>query len=167
MTNSNSGSESENLSRIKEILFGEDLQSIDQKFKSFKDENSLIHETLKKELEDRLKKIEQVLDEKTKEVDKIQEKSTEVQKDINEEIKQEIVNITLEVKNEKEKFEGNLNKKIDELNSLVSNLESSLKQAIETLKKEQEEGSQRLNESKVGKDDIADLLIDLGNKLKK
>ncbi len=43
MADSKTGSESENLSRIKDILFGEDLQSIEQKLAFFKKENSQIN----------------------------------------------------------------------------------------------------------------------------
>lgn len=90
MEHTNSRSEGENLSRIKDILFGEDLQSIEQKLNIVKDENSSAFEKLKTELENRFKKIELLLQEKFGEIDNVQEKSIEIQKNIDELIKNKI-----------------------------------------------------------------------------
>jgi len=74
MAHSNPGSEGENLSRIKDILFGEDLQSIEQKLDVVKDKNSTELEKLREELNTRLKELELLISEKSKEVDISQEK---------------------------------------------------------------------------------------------
>ena len=167
MTNSNKGTESENLSRIKDILFGEDLQSIEQKFELFKSENSLVQDKIKNEIVDRLAKIELSIETKSKEVDKIQEKNIEIQKDINSEFKEEIVKITIDVKNEKEKLEDNLKEKIDELSHKISSLKDSLNIALEELNKNHTDKLNELNSNKVSKVDIADMFIELADKLKK
>jgi len=64
MAHSNPGSEGENLSRIKDILFGEDLQSIEQKLDVVKDKNSTELEKLREELNTRLKELELLISEK-------------------------------------------------------------------------------------------------------
>ena len=166
MTNSSKGSESENLSRIKDILFGEDLQSIEQKFESFKSENSLVQDKIKNEIVERLEKIELAIEAKSDEVDKIQEKSIEVQKDINNEFKEEIVKITIDVKNEKEKFENNLNEKVNELSDKISSLKDSLNLALEEFNKNHTDKLNELKSNKVSKNDIADLFIELADKIK-
>ncbi|MAE07152.1 MAG: hypothetical protein CL661_00140 [Bacteroidetes bacterium] len=97
MAHKNSESEVENLSRIKDILFGEDLQSIEQKLDIVKRENSSAFEKLKKELETRFKKFELLLQQKTSEVVKALEKSIDDQNNVNDELKKEIVKINLEV----------------------------------------------------------------------
>ena len=91
MAHKNSESEVENLSRIKDILFGEDLQSIEQKLDIVKRENSSAFEKLKKELETRFKKFELLLQQKTSEVVKALEKSIDDQNNVNDELKKEIV----------------------------------------------------------------------------
>ncbi len=167
MAHTNSSSEGENLSRIKDILFGEDLQTIEQKLDIVKKENSVAFEKLKTELENRFKKFELLLQEKTKEVLTVQEKSIDIQKNVNDELKQEIVNITVGVKNDKDKTESALSDNIEQFNNTISKLEDTINQSIDKLKTEYETSVNELTKNKINKTTLADILFELAEKLKK
>jgi len=167
MTNTTSGSEGENLSRIKDILFGEDLQSIEQKLGNVKDENFSAFEKLKLELDNRFKKIEFLIEKKLNEVDNTQEKTIESQKNINNELKKEIVIINLEAKNEKVKFEKTITESIKQATDKITSLENTLTEVIDKLKKDYEIRLNELNKNKISKSALADILTKLAEKLNK
>jgi len=167
MANTNPGSEGENLSRIKDILFGEDLQGIEQKLDVVKGENASALDKLKEELTNQLKKIETLIAEKTKEVDIEQKKTIDVQKNVTNELKQEITNINIEVKNETAKFEGLFNSTIAEINDKINSLESNLTKAINKLTEDNETKLNEFNKAKISKDTLADLFNELAEKLNK
>ncbi len=166
MADSNKGSESENLSRIKDILFGDDLQSIEHKLTSFKSENQITHDKLKKDLDERFKSIETELNEKAKRIAELQGKNNEDQKDIISNFKQEIININIDAKNEREKFVDSITEKISELTEQISGFEDSLKQAIEEIKQELKSKSEDLDNSKVNKSSVVELFSEMAEKLK-
>jgi len=167
MVHTTSSSEGENLSRIKDILFGDDLQSIEQKLGNFKDENSSAFEELKAELESRFKKIELLLAEKSKEAEKTQEKTLEIQNDVSNELKKEIVDINLEIKNEKIIIEKSINSNIEQINDKITRIEDSLTQVIDKLKEDYSTKLNNLNNSKISKSTLADILTELADKLNK
>lgn len=167
MAHTTSGSEGENLSRIKEILFGEDLQSIEQKLGDVKDENSSAFEKLKIELENRFKKIELLIETKLKDADRTNGKTLEIQKTINDELKQEIVNIGIAAKTEKVNFEKTINDNIKQVTSKINDLENTLTKAINKLKEDYEIQLNELNKGKISKSTLADLLTELAKELNK
>ena len=165
MAHTTSGSEGENLSRIKDILFGEDLQSIEQKLGDFKDESSSAFEKLKAELESRFRKIEILLAEKSKETEKTQEKTLKIQSDVSNELKKEIVAISLKINNEKVNIEKTINSNIEEVNNKITHLENILAQAIDKLKEDYDTRLNDLSNSKINKSTLADILAELAEKL--
>lgn len=167
MTDTKSSPEGENLSRIKDILFGEDLQGIDQKFDVFKKENSSAFEKLKRDLETRFRKIDQLLGEKDKEAHIVQEKNVEVQETTNANLKKEISNIKLEIKNEKINIENAISNNLQELTEKISNLEKTISELINNLKEEHELKINDLNNNKIDKILLADLFTGLAENLKK
>ncbi len=167
MAHKNTESEGENLSRIKDILFGEDLQSIEQKLDIVKGENSSAFDQLKSELENRFKKIELLMKEKSKEVDKAQEKIISVQKNVNEGLKQEIEKINIEVNNGKINLENTTKDNIEQFTNTISKLETTINQTIDKLKNDHESRVNDLNKNKINKDTLADILVELAKKLKK
>jgi len=165
MAHTTSGSEGENLSRIKDILFGEDLQSIEQKLGDFKDESSSAFEKLKAELESRFRKIEILLAEKSKETEKTQEKTLKIQSDVSNELKKEIVAISLKINNEKVNIEKTINSNIEQVNDKITHLENTLAQAIDKLKEDYDTRLNDLSNSKINKSTLADILAELAEKL--
>ena len=150
------GSEGENLSRIRDILFGEDLQSIEQKLDTSKEESSASVEKLKIEIEKRLNEIEQIQQNRLKEVDANQEKSLEFQKDSLNEIKQEIVNLKSSIKDSIEQFDNK-----------IANFENNINQSVNLLKEEYTLKIDDLNKNKLDKNTLADMLVELAENLKK
>jgi len=150
------GSEGENLSRIRDILFGDDLQSIEQKLDTAKDENLATVDELKIEFEKRLKEIEQIQQNRLKEVDANQEKSLEFQKDSLNEIKQEIVNLRTSITDSIEQFDNK-----------IANLENNINQSVNLLKEEYTLKINDLNKNKLDKNLFADMLVELAENLKK
>jgi SMC interacting uncharacterized protein involved in chromosome segregation len=149
-------SEGENLSRIRDILFGEDLQSIEQKLDTAKDENSASLEELKTEIEKRLEEIDQLQEKKFNEIVSTQEKNIENQKGSLNEIKQEITSLKELINNSLEQF-----------NNKASNLENTINQSINQLKEEYKLKIEELDNNKLDKNTIADMLIELAENIKK
>lgn len=166
MSNTKTGSESENLSRIRDILFGEEIQSIEQQIAFFKKENTEKIEHLKKEMVDRLGGIEKSINENRSFSDEIQRKFSVNLVDFRKEIKLEVENLNLEHNREKEKMEISFNEKTDEILQKIKNLEKSFSQNIDALKEDHKAKSDRLNKEKISKDTIANLLTELVEKLK-
>jgi len=156
MSNITQVSESENLSRIRDILFGDELQSIEQKLGSTKEENSASVEKLKIDFEDRLKEIEQIQLNRFKEVDTNHEKSIKLQNDSLNEIKQEIVNL-----------KSSIDKSLEQFDDKITNLENTINQTINQLKEEYLTRVKDLDKNKLNKTTIADMLVELAENLKK
>lgn len=159
--------ESENLSRIKEILFGEDLQSIDEQFASYKIENKNAFEQLKSELENRLTRIEDLLIKKNQAVEKVQEKTQEVQKVINQDFKKDISKVSLDVIKEKVRIEKVLTKNEDDFSEKISKLEKQLKGMIEKMMEASISKFDELNTSKLNKEVLAEIFSKLSEDIKK
>lgn len=156
MTNSKLGSESENLSRIRDILFGEDLQGIEQKLNVAKDENSSVVEKLKEEIEIRFKKIELLQQERFKEVDKKYVESDKVHKTSTDELKLEIAKLNKEINSSIEQFEIKF-----------SSFEKSINNTIIKFKEDYDLKFNELENNKLDKVAMADILSELAEKLKK
>ncbi len=156
MSQTTQGSESENLSRIRDILFGEDLQSIEQKLDTTKGENLASVEKLKAEIEIRLKEIEQLQQQKFNDADAIQEKSIEFQNDSIAEIKQEIVNLKSSIISNIEQFDNKL-----------TNLENTINKTTNQLEEELTEKINDPNKNKLEKNTLADMLVELAENIKK
>lgn len=129
MSNLKTGSESENLSRIRDILFGEDLQGIEAKLEFFKKENSEINESLKREFEERIAKIEKTIGDKNIEdsiiekTNRILEKISELEKNLN----QSLDNLKKEQEAKSEALNTNKVNK-EEIATLLMELAEKLKQ---------------------------------------
>jgi len=148
-------SESENLSRIRDILFGEDLQSIEQKLDTTKDENLALVEKLKIDIENRLKNVEQLQQQKFNDVDAIQKKSIELQNDSLADIKQEIVNL-----------KSSIISNIEQFDNKITNLENTINKTINQLKEDYTIKITDLNKNKLDKNTLADMLAELAENIK-
>jgi len=102
---STKNNEGENLSRIRDILFGEELETIDKQFADFKIASQTAFDELKKEHEDRLNILEEKLKAKSKDLDVKQKEHENVQTEIKEDLRKEIQMINLEVIKEKTRVE--------------------------------------------------------------
>ncbi len=149
-------SEVENLSRIRDILFGEDLQSIEQKIGVAKDENSFAFKNLKKELNNSIKEIGILQKDKFKELDGNLKSYNETQKSIIVEIKRDII-----------KIENTFNEKIKNISDKISNAESSFNEIIKQIKEEHNNYVNMLSDSKIDKKVLAEILIEAASKLNK
>jgi len=156
MAHTTQGSEGENLSRIRDILFGEDLQSIEQKLDTAKDENSATVDELKIEIEKRLKEIELLQEKRFKEADSTQEKNSENQKGSLNEVKQEIASLKESISNSLEQFD-----------TKISNLENTINQTINQFKEEYKLKIEKLDSNKLDKATLSDMLVELAENLKK
>ena len=149
-------SESENLSRIRDILFGEDLQSIEQKLDTTKGENLALVEKLKAEIENRFKEIEQLQQQKFVDIDTIQKKGAEVQNNSLADIKQEIVNL-----------KSSIISNIEQFDNKITNLENTINKTINQLKEDYTIKINDLNKNKLDKNTLADMLVELAENIKK
>ncbi len=167
MADSKTGSESENLSRIKDILFGEDLQSIEQKLAFFKKENSEINSELKTEIENRFSSLEKSINDKLHLANNFNQECLESQNKTNGETKKEISDLNGKIQVEKEKMEANLSQQNEKILLKITELEKSLSEVIKGLKNEQNVKLEELRINKLSKENVSKLLIEMAEKLSK
>jgi len=166
MVTDNTGKEGENLSRIRDILFGEDLEGIEQKLEVFKNENLALFEKLKQDLDVRLMKIEQLLEQKEKKTDDTQKKTAEEQKTINQDFKQEIVKINHQLVTENEKITTTFKSETKNITTEILKLKTSFEDSVESVRKDLSEKIELLSTRKTDNETLADIFSKLGNELR-
>jgi len=158
--------ENENLSRIKDILIGEEIQDRIKQFETFKEESNKSFNELKLFIEDKLNAIEEKLNAKGTEIDDIEEKQIEVEKKINNDIKNTISLVNTELLKEISIVENTINNKQEHFQEKIKDLENQL---IKLLKQNNDDTAskyQELNDTKLNKETFADILSELSDKLK-
>ncbi len=150
---------SESLSRIKEILFSDEFQSMETRLNEIKagfDEK--IAESEKK-LQERIELLQKESDGKSAAIRKLVDEQKEKNKKLAAGIDQKLK----EIKADLERFEKATE---DKLETFLAKSHESSKEEIETLKKEIEKSLNNLRETKVDKAEIAELFGMVINKLK-
>jgi len=128
---STKNNEGENLSRIRDILFGEELETIDKQFADFKIASQTAFDELKKEHEDRLNILEEKLKAKSKDLDVKQKEHENVQTEIKEDLRKEIQMINLEVIKEKTRVEKTIIQNDETLKNKIEQIEADTKKILE------------------------------------
>lgn len=159
--------EEDNLSRIRDILFGEDLQGIEKQLSLFKEDSSKAFENLKDGFEDRFAKLEKLLLEKGEIAEDKQEKRIEVQSIVNNDFKDDVSKINLNILKEKTRVEKALEDTEDKLANRIDKLEDSLKSMIEKIMEDNNSRFNDLNVSKINKETLAEIFSGISEQLKK
>lgn len=160
------GSETENLSRIKEILFGEDLTSIEERLENFKKENAAAFQDIKDDFKNKMDEFEKLLSEKQKQTETTVKKTQELQHTFKDKIEENITNVNLEIVKEKTKIQETIQKIEEKNNEKVENLIKDINNSIAELKDLLTNKFDELNDKKIDSKTIADLFQTMADKLK-
>lgn len=160
------GNETENLSRIKEILFGEDLSSIEERFEEFKKENVEAFHKIKNDFAAKMEEFEKLVNEKQKHVETAAKTSQDFQKTFSEKVEKNITNVNLEFVKEKTKIHQTIQKFEDNNDEKIESLRNDINKSISELKDIINVKFEELSETKIGRKDVADLFQTMADKLK-
>ena len=166
MATPDKNNESENLSRIRDILFGEDLQSIEHKLSIFREESDKLLDELKNDFEQKISYLEKVIIAKEKELNTENEKVKEENRKLVLEAKNDISEISKELKSEKAEFQKSLEEKSVQIEKTVVEIEKTLLGSIEKLREDFESKSKSIEENMVTRKTISELFANLSEKLK-
>jgi tRNA G10 N-methylase Trm11 len=155
----NNNMSSESLSRIKEILFSEEFQSIETRLNEIK---AAFDEKLSENERKILREIELLKKEGNEKVDEI-EKLLEKQKEENKKLMENFDDKFKELKSEMETFKNSTEDKLKEF--LIKSQENS-KEEVENIRINIEKTLEELRATKVDKSEIAELFGMVINKLK-
>ncbi|PLX11157.1 MAG: hypothetical protein C0598_08805 [Marinilabiliales bacterium] len=162
---SDKSNETENLSRIKEILFGEDLSSIEERFEKFKLENKASFENIQDEFKQKLLEIEKVLSEQKQNSDSQFKTNDSVLKKLSDKVEKDISDLNLDIIKEKANIQQTL-KKIEENNALqLNHFKDEINKSLDDIKKMMDEKLEDLNSRKADSKIIADLFHSMADKL--
>jgi seryl-tRNA synthetase len=159
--------EGENLSRIKEILFGEDLTSIEDKFDLFRKESLGAISKLEADLVEKIGKLEKLISVGKEKTEKLQGENNQFQKSINKAINNDISKISAQVEEEKVKFNKLLIETEKKTKDNSRKLEENIISALNNLKKEINAKIDDLYNSKVSNELVADIFEGIAEKLRK
>lgn len=160
------GNETENLSRIKEILFGEDLTSIDERLENFKKENAVAFQDIKDYFTKQAEGLEKLINENQKHFETNVLKTEKLQDNFKEKVEQDIANMHLEINKEKtevQKMIQNLEiQNKEKFEGLIKNINNSVTELKDLLNSKFDE----LNDKKTDSAVIAELFQTMADKLK-
>lgn len=160
------GNETENLSRIKEILFGEDLTSIDERLENFKKENAVAFQDIKDYFNKQAEGLEKLINENQKHFETNVLKTEKLQDNFKEKVEQDIANMHLEINKEKtevQKMIQNLEiQNKEKFEGLIKNINNSVTELKDLLNSKFDE----LNDKKTDSAVIAELFQTMADKLK-
>lgn len=159
--------ESENLSRIKDILFGEDFQGLEKQFILLKEESKKSYDELNLIFEKRFESLEQKLIEKINEITIIHNDINKEQQILKDEIKTDITKVNDEQLKESDKIEKIIIQKQQDFNEQISIFENKINENIAKILKETSLKYEKLNTTKINREVFADMLTELSEKLKK
>ncbi len=158
--------ESENLSRIRDILFGEDLQGIEQKLSEFRTSNEKILNEVSADFKSHLKELERQVKELSNKQIVESKKQEEGKKNINDQVEKKIETVNNQIKEEKKSFETELNKKISEIKKEMIDFQDSISERLDKLNSENQAKFKTLEETIISKGTLSSLLSELSDKLK-
>ncbi len=160
------GNETENLSRIKEILFGEDLSSIEERFDNFKNENIAAFQEIKSDFEKKMVEFEKLLSQKQKQTETTVKETQEIQETFKDTVEKNISNVNLEIVKEKTKIQETIQKIEDKNTEKLENLISDINKSIAELRDLLNSKFEEINDKKIDSKDLADVFQSIADKLK-
>ncbi|NOY50476.1 MAG: hypothetical protein GXO88_07945 [Chlorobi bacterium] len=159
--------EGENLSRIKEILFGEDLSSIEERFERFKTENLNEIQKLEQIIKSRFDDIEKQIAQGRKSVEKAHENAADIHKIISKEVKNDISKVELDIIKEKTRVDTLVKKMEDKTSENIKKFSDDVLKSVEDIKKSIEVKLNDIYENKADNELIANIFQDISEKLRK
>ena len=167
MNKTTSPSEGDNLSRIKDILFGDDLQSIEEKLGTTKDESFSAIDKLRHEMDSRLTKIEDAENKQLKMVKSDFEKITDSQKAVINNLKDEVASLNKKVSALVSEYESLLNARIVDVIAKIDKSELILKQSISKIEDNNNQKYDKIVDAALTKENFSEILKNIASNIQK
>ena len=164
---SGTNTEGENLSRIREILFGEDLSSMESKFQLLRDESEKKFEELRKHVQENFDSLSKAINKEKETFEEKHEEKFVEQNNVNENLKQEIVNVNEVVISETKKLEKLMDEKQKHDEQNFTAFENKVMKMLDKINTDLGEAVSEMKNNKADNDAIADMFQEMANKFRK
>ena len=155
----------DNVDQIREILFGNQIRAVDDRFGKVEKRMSRESENLKKALEKRIHDLEKMLDQfRDNAGDQLNRESAERDAGLNE-VTKSLQTFRLDAENQLAEMQSGLNNEIKQAREELLAIEKSMQAELTSLQASQTKRSDQLDESKVDRGELAGFLSDIANRL--
>lgn len=155
----------DNVDQIREILFGNQIRAVDERFTTVEKRMSRESENLKKTLEKRIHELEKLLDQfRDNAGDQLNRESAERDAGLNE-VTKSLAAFRLDAENQLAELQSDFNNEIKLVREELLAAQKSLTADLASLQTAQTERSDQLDESKVDRGELAGFLSDIAGRL--
>jgi hypothetical protein len=155
----------DNVDQIREILFGNQIRAVDERFATVEKRMSKESETLRKTLEKRIQELEKLLDQfRDKAGDQLNRESAERDAGLNDAAKA-LAAFRLDAENQLAEMQSDFNNEIKQVREEALAAQSTLVSGLASLQTAQTKRSDQLDESKVDRGELAGFLSDIAGRL--
>jgi len=155
----------DNVDQIREILFGNQIRAVDERFGAVEKRMSRESENLKKTLEKRIHELEKLLDQfRDNTGDQLNRESAERDAGLNE-VTKSLGAFRLDAENQLAEMQSDFNNEIKQVREELLAAQDSLAAGLTSLQASQTERSDQLDESKVDRGELAGFLSGIVNQL--
>ena len=155
----------DNVDQIREILFGNQIRAVDERFQSVEKRMSRESEGLRKTLENRIHDLEKLLDQFRDDAgDKLARESSERDESLNE-VTKSLATFRLDAENQIAELQSDFNSEIKQVRAEILASQKALMGDLASLQASQNERSRQLDESKVDRGELAEFLSEIAGRL--
>ena len=155
----------DNVDQIREILFGNQIRAVDDRFGKVEKRMSKERENLKKALEKRISELEKLLDQfRDNAGDLLNRESAERDAGLNE-VTKSLQTFRLDAENQLAEMQSDFNNEMKQAREELLAVQKSLVKELTSLETSQTKRSKQLDESKVDRGELAGFLSDIANRL--
>jgi len=158
-------SQPDNVDQIREILFGNQIRAVDERFQTVEKRMSKESETLRKTLEKRIQELEKLLDQfRDSAGDQLNKESAERDAGLNE-LTSALAAFRLDAENQLAEMQSDFNNEIRQVRDEALAAQKALMKDLTALQTAQNQRSDQLDESKVDRGELAGFLSDIAGRL--
>jgi len=155
----------DNVDQIREILFGNQIRAVDERFQTVEKRMSKESETLRKTLEKRIQELEKLLDQfRDSAGDQLNKESAERDAGLNE-LTSALAAFRLDAENQLAEMQSDFNNEIKQVRDEALAAQKALMKDLTVLQTAQTQRSDQLDESKVDRGELAGFLSDIAGRL--
>lgn len=155
----------DNVDQIREILFGNQIRAVDERFKSVEKRMSRESDDLRKGLEKRIHELEKLLDQfRDNAGDQLNRESAERDAGLNE-VTKALATFRLDAENQLAELQSDFNNEIKQVREEALATQKALMDDLATLQAAQSKRSDQLDEDKVDRGELAGFLSDMAGRL--
>ena len=155
----------DNVDQIREILFGQQIRAVDERFQTVEKRMSKESEALRKSLEKRIHELENLLDKfRDNAGDQLNRESAERDAGLNE-VTKALAAFRLDAENQLAEMQSDFNNEIKQVRKELLTAQETLMGGLASLQTAQTERSDLLDKGKVDRGELAGFLSDIADRL--